>query len=96
MWTSGIESVKRHSADGRKVGDWQVLTDTPPGIGRVFADALRCRLTYFTEEWGLYPLVPRASVAVSDSARHGDCLGTSGDENLWARELAVSARSQSV
>jgi hypothetical protein len=73
-----------------------VLTDTLQGIGRVFADALRCRLTFFTEEWGIYPLVPRASVAVSDSARHGDCLGTSGDENLWTRELAVSACSQSV
>ncbi len=52
VWASGTESVKRHSVDGQKAGNWQVLIDTLQSIGPVFADAYRYRLTLFTEEWG--------------------------------------------
>ena len=51
VWVSGTENVKRHSADGQKVGDWQVLTDILQSIGPVFVDAYGYRLTLFTEEW---------------------------------------------
>jgi hypothetical protein len=82
VWVSGTENVKRHSADGKKVGDWQVLTDILQSIGPVFVDVYRYRLTLFTEEWGISPSVRRVCVADSVSTRHGECLGTPGDENL--------------
>ncbi len=96
VWALGTESVKRHSVNGQKVGNWQVLIDTLQSIGPVFTDAYQYRLTLFTEEWGISPSVRGVCVAVSDSARHGEHLGTPGDESLWGRELAVPARSQMV
>ena len=96
VWASGIESVKRHSVDGQKVGDWLVSIDTLQNIGFVFADAYRYRLTLFTEEWGTSPAVRGVRLTVSDSRRHGEHLGTPGDESLWGRELAVPAHSQMV
>ena len=96
VWASETGSVKRHSVDGQETGDWQVLTDTLQSIGADRADAYQYRLTLFTEEWGVSPAVWGVCVAVSDSCRHGECLGAPGDESSWGRELAVPARSQMV
>ena len=71
VWASGTESVERHSVNGQRAGRWQVLTDTLQSIGPVFADAYRYRLTLFTEEWGISPLVRSVSIAASNSYRHG-------------------------
>jgi hypothetical protein len=96
VWASGTESIERHSVNGQRSGRWRVLTDTLQSIGLVFADAYRYRLTLFTEEWGISPLVRSVSIAAWDSYRHGKCLKTPVDSDLWGRELAVPSRSQMV
>jgi hypothetical protein len=96
VWASGTESVERHSVNGQRSGRWQVLTDTLQSIGPVFADAYRYRLTLFTEEWGISPLVRSVSIAASNSYRHGKRPEEPVDSGLWGRELAVPARSQMV
>jgi len=83
VWASGTESIERHSVNGQRSGRWRVLTDNLQSIGMVFADAYRYRLTLFTEEWGISPLVRSVSIAASDSYRHGKCLKTPVDSDLW-------------
>ena len=97
VWTSGTQSVKRHSVDGQKSETWEVLTDTLQSRGPIFADAYQYRLTLFTERWGVSPRVRGVFVVASDSNRHKDCLGIAADESSsWGRELAVPVRSQLV
>ena len=95
VWASGTESVGRHSVNGQESGPWEVLTDTLQSKGPVFADAYQYRLTLFTEEWGVSPVVRGVSVAVSNSYRYGESLGTTGTR-LWGQELGLPARSQMV
>ena len=95
VWTSETGSVRRHSVNGQQSGPWEVLTDTLQSKGPVFADAYQYRLTLFTEQWGVSPLVQGVYVTVSDSYRHGENLGTTGT-GWGGRELEVPARSQMV
>ncbi len=95
VWASEASSVGRHSVDGQRSGAWEVLTDTLQSKGLAFADAYQYRLTLFTEQSGISPLVRGASMIVSDSYRHGENLSAAGT-GLWGRELEVPARSQMV
>jgi hypothetical protein len=95
VWASEAGSVRRHSVNGQQSGPWGVLTDTLKSKGPGFADAYQYRLTLFTEQGGVSPLVRGVSVTVSDSQRHGENVGVA-DTNSWGRELEVPARSQMV
>src|SRR5215217_5129171 len=95
VWASEAGNVGRHSVNGQWSGAWEVLTDTLQSKGAVFADAYQYRLTLFTEQLGLSPSVRGVSVAVSDSYRHGENLGTAGT-GLWGQELEVPTRSEMV
>ncbi len=95
VWASETSSMERHSVDGQRSGAWEVLTDTLQSKGLVFADAYQYRLTLFTEQWDVSPLVRGVSMTVSDSYRHGENLGAAGT-GLWGLELAVPARSEMV
>ena len=95
VWASETGSVRRHSVSGQQSGPWEVLTDTLQSKGPVFADAYQYRLTLFTEQGDVSPLVRGVSVTVSDSYRQGENLGVA-DTGLWGQELEVPARSQMV
>ncbi|MCA1740376.1 MAG: peptidase C39 family protein, partial [Actinobacteria bacterium] len=95
VWSSETGSVGRHSVNGQWSGAWEVLTDTLQSNGLVFADAYQYRLTLFTEQLDISPLVRGVSVAASDSYRHGENLGVVGT-GLWGQELEVPAHSQMV
>lgn len=96
VWASGTESVRRHSVNGQRAGNWRVLTDTLKSTGPIFADAYQYRLKLFTAKWGISPKVSGVFVAVWDSYRHEDDPAGTADAGLWSRELAVPARSQMV
>ncbi len=96
VWSSETGSVGRHSVNGQWSGAWEVLTDTLQSKGLAFAEAYQYRLTLFTEQWNVSPLVRSISMAASNSYRHGENLGVPGDGSSWGRELAVPARSQMV
>ncbi len=95
VWASDAGSVSRHSVNGQWSGAWEVLTDTLRSQGLAFADAYQYRLTLFTEQLGLSPLVRGVSMTASDSYRHGENLGAAG-MGSWGWELEVPARSQMV
>ncbi len=95
VWASDPGSVGRHSVGGQWSGAWGVLTDTLQRRGSAFADAYQYRLTLFTQQPGVSPLVHDVSVTASDSYRHGANLGAVGTGS-WGWELEVPARSEMV
>jgi Peptidase_C39 like family len=95
VWASDTGSVARHSVNGQRSGAWEVLTDTLQSQGLAFADAYQYRLTLFTEQPGISPLVRGVSVTASDSYSHGANLGAVGTGS-WGWELEVPARSEMV
>lgn len=95
VWASDTGSVARHSVNGQRSGAWGVLTDTLQSQGLAFADAYQYRLTLFTEQPGVSPLVRGVSVTASDSYRHGTNLGAVGTGS-WGWKLEVPARSEMV
>src|ERR671915_2516463 len=78
IWASETGSVGRHSVAGQWSGVWEVLTDTLRSNGQAYADAYQYRLTLFTEQPGVSPLVRSVSVTASDSYSHGANLGAVG------------------
>jgi len=95
VWATDTGSVARHSVNGQRSGAWEVLTDTLQSQGLAFADAYQYRLTLFTEQPAISPLVRGVSVTTSDSYRHGANLGAVGTGS-WGWELEVPARSEMV
>ena len=95
VWAADTGSVARHSVNAQRGGAWQVLTDTLRGRGLALADAYQYRLTLFTQQPGVSPLVRGVSVAASDSQRHGENLGVVGTGS-WGWELEVPTRSEMV
>jgi len=95
VWAKGTDTVKRHSVDGQKAGDWRVLTDTLQSTGPVFADAYQYRLTLVSREGGRTPRVGAVYVTASNSYRHGESL-VEPNRKLWGEDLRVPPRSQMV
>lgn len=93
VWASETGSVGRHSVAGQWNDVWEVLTDTLRSNGLAYADAYQYRLTLFSEQPGISPLVRGVSVTASDSYRHGENLGVAGPGS-WGWELLVPPRSQ--
>ena len=95
VWTLGT-SLKRHSVNGQEAEGWRVLTDTLQSTGHVLSGAYQYRLTLFTDEWGVSPLVRSISFAVSDSRRHGQGPSIAPLRAGWGDSLPVPAHSQMV
>lgn len=96
VWASGTRDVKRHSVNGQRGGDWQVLTDTLQSRGPVFADAYQYRLKLMARGPRISPTASKVSIAASDSYRHGEPLGTPALKDAWGKDLPVPARSQMI
>src|SRR5215211_1274608 len=39
VWAKGADTIKRHSVNGQRAGDWRVQTETLQSIGPLYADA---------------------------------------------------------
>ena len=95
VWAKGTGTIKRHSVEGQRAGDWRVLTDTLQSIGPLFADAYEYRLTLLSKRTGRTPSVRAIYVTASDSYRNGEVPG-GANEGLWGKDLSVPARSQMI
>ncbi|HET7271466.1 MAG TPA: peptidase C39 family protein [Rubrobacter sp.] len=95
VWAKGTDTIKRHSVNGQRAGDWRVLTDTLQSIGPVFADAYQYRLTLLSKRERRTPSVGAIYVTASNSYRNGDAF-VGPNENLWGKDLSVPARSQMI
>lgn len=96
VWAKGTGTVKRHSTDGQRSGDWRVLTDTLQSAGPVFAGAYQYRITLHSKKEGRSPQVRALFTVASDSYRHGDPSGIPALRAAWGRDLDVPRRSQMV
>jgi uncharacterized protein YvpB len=95
VWARGTDTIKRHSVNGQRAGDWRVLTDTLQSIGPLYADAYQYRLTLLSKGAGRTPRVRAIYVTASNSYRNGDVL-VGANESLWGKDLSVPARSQMI
>jgi hypothetical protein len=95
LWAKGTDTIKRHSVEGQRAGDWRVSTDTLQSIGPIFADAYQYRLTLLSKRTGRTPSVRAIYVTASNSYRNGEVL-VGANESLWGRDLSVPARSQMI
>jgi hypothetical protein len=95
VWARGMDTIKRHSVDDQRAGDWRVLTDTLQSIGPLYADAYQYRLTLLSKRTGRTPRVRAIYVTASDSYRNGEVL-VGANENLWGKDVSVPARSQMI
>ena len=95
VWAKGTGTIKRHSVDGQRAGDWRVLTDTLQSIGPVFADAYQYRLTLQSKRTGRTPRVGAIYVTASNSYRNGEVL-VGPNKRLWGESLSVPTRSQMI
>jgi hypothetical protein len=95
VWAKETGTVKRHSVDGQRAGDWRVLTDTLQSIGSVFADAYQYRLTLQSKRKARTPRVEAIYVTASNSYRNGDVL-VRPNKRLWGESLSVPTRSQMI
>src|SRR5215207_574436 len=95
VWARGTHTIKRHSVNGQRAGDWRVLTDTLQSIGPVFADAYQNRVTLLSKREGRTPSVGAIYVTASNSYRNGETL-VGPNEGLWGEDLFVPARSQMI
>jgi hypothetical protein len=82
VWAKETGTVKLHSADGQRAGDWSVLTDTLQSIGLLFADAYQYRLTLQSKRKARTPRVEAIYVTASNSYRNGDVL-VGPNKRLW-------------
>jgi uncharacterized protein YvpB len=95
VWAKGTDTIKRHSVDDQRAGDWRVLTDTLQSIGPLYADAYQYRLTLLSKRTGRTPRVRAIYVTASNSYRNGEVL-VGANETLWGKDLSVPARSQMI
>jgi Peptidase_C39 like family len=95
VWAKGADTIKRHSVDSQRAGDWRVLTDTLQSIGPLYADAYQYRLTLLSKRTGRTPRVRAIYVTASNSYRNGEVL-VGANETLWGKDLSVPARSQMI
>jgi Peptidase_C39 like family len=95
VWAKGTDTIKRHSVDDQRAGDWRVLTDTLQSIGPLYADAYQYRLTLLSKRTGRTPRVTAIYVTASNSYRNGEVL-VGANETLWGKDLSVPARSQMI
>lgn len=95
VWARGADTIKRHSVDGQRAGDWRVLTDTLQSIGPLYADAYQYRLTLLSKRTERTPRVRAIYVTASNSYRNGEAL-VGANETLWGKDLSVPARSQMI
>ena len=95
VWARGTDTIKRHSVNGQRAGDWRVLTDTLQSIGPVFADAYQYRVTLLSKRTGRTPSVGAVYVTASNSYRNGEGF-VGANESLWGEDLSVPARSQMI
>ena len=95
VWAKGTDTIKRHSVNGQRAGDWRVLTDTLQSIGPLYADAYQYRLTLVSKRTGRTPRVRAIYVTASNSYRNGKAL-VGANETLWGKDLSVPARSQMI
>ena len=95
VWARGTRTIKRHSVNGQRSGNWRVLTDTLQSIGPVFADAYQYRLTLLTKRERRTPRVGAIYVTASNSYRNGEAF-VGPNERLWGKDLSVPARSQMI
>jgi uncharacterized protein YvpB len=95
VWARGTDTIKRHSVNGQRAGDWRVLTDTLQSIGPVFADAYQYRLTLLSKRERRTPSVGALYVTASNSYRNGETF-VGPNERLWGKSLSVPARSQMI
>jgi hypothetical protein len=95
VWAKGTGTIKRHSVDGQRAGDWRVLTDTLQSIGPVFADAYQYRLTLQLKRTGRTPRVGAIYVTASNSYRNGEVL-VGPNKRLWGESLSVPTMSQMI
>src|SRR5918992_3465489 len=95
VWAKGTDTVKRHSVNGQRAGDWRVLTDTLQSIGPLYADAYQYRLTLLSKRTGRTPRVTAIYMTASNSYRNGEVL-VGANETLWGKDLSVPARSQMI
>lgn len=96
VWAKGTDTVKRHSVDGQNTGKWRVNTDTLQSIGKVFASGYQYRVTLRTKKSGVSPRVRALFVTSSNSYRHGEFLGVTGNSKFWGKDLPVPRRSQMI
>ena len=94
VWARGTRTIKRHSVNGQRSGNWRVLTDTLQSIGPVFADAYQYRLTLLSKRERT-PRVGAIYVTASNSYRNGEAF-VGPNEKLWDKDLSVPARSQMI
>jgi uncharacterized protein YvpB len=95
VWARGRDTIKRHSVNAQRAGDWRVRTDTLQSIGPLYADAYQYRLTLLSKGAGRTPRVRAIYVTASNSYRNGDVL-VGANESLWGKDLSVPARSQMI
>ena len=95
VWAKGTGTIKRHSVDGQRAGDWRVLTDTLQSIDPVSADAYQYRLTLQSKRRGRTPRVGAIYVTASNSYRNGEVL-VGPNKRLWGERLSVPTRSQMI
>ena len=95
VWARGTDTIKRHSVNAQRAGDWRVRTDTLQSIGPLYADAYQYRLTLRSKGAGRTPRVRAIYVTSSNSYRNGDVL-VGANESLWGKDLSVPARSQMI
>ncbi|HEX6710618.1 MAG TPA: peptidase C39 family protein [Rubrobacter sp.] len=95
VWAKGTDTIKRHSVNGQRTGNWRVLTDTLQSIGPVFADAYQYRLTLLSKRARRTPSVGAIYVTASNSYRNGETF-VGPNESLWGKSLSVPARSQMI
>jgi uncharacterized protein YvpB len=95
VWAKGMDTIKRHSVDGQRAGDWRVLADTLQSIGPLYADAYQYRLTLLSKGTGRTPRVRAIYVTAFNSYRNGEVL-VGANETLWGKDLSVPARSQMI
>jgi hypothetical protein len=95
VWARGTDTIKRHSVNGQRAGDWRVLTDTLQSIGPVFADAYQYRVTLLSKREGRTPSVGAVYVTASNSYRNGETF-VGPNESLWGEDIPVPERSQMI
>src|SRR5215212_8200316 len=86
VWAKGTATIKRHSVEGQRDGDWRILKDTLQN---------QYRLTLLSKRTERTPGVRAIYVTASDSYRNGEAL-VGVNESLWGKDLSVPARSQMI
>jgi hypothetical protein len=94
VWTTDVNTVKRHSVSGSSDADGYVDTDTFMLKSGQLTTAYQLQLTLFAADPRTTPTVRMvAAIASRDEKKY---LHSIPDATVWGRELAVPQRSQAL